>query len=83
MLAAVPGVDVLNDSFFNEFTVRLPGPASAVVDRLAERGILAGVPAARLFADRANMADLMLVTATELTTEGDMHALCDALRGAL
>jgi len=38
------GVEVLNVSFFNEFTVRLGKPATAVVERLAERGILAGVP---------------------------------------
>ena len=83
MLDSVPGVEVLNDSFFNEFTVRLPGPSADIVDRLAERGVLAGVPAGRLFADRPNLADLMLVTATELTSEDDMKVLCDALREAI
>ena len=35
-LSQVPGVSVLNDSFFNEFTIRVPGDA-AEVDRDARR----------------------------------------------
>ncbi len=37
-LAAVPGVKVLNDTFFNEFTVRLPKPADSVVRRAGREG---------------------------------------------
>ncbi|HZD25560.1 MAG TPA: aminomethyl-transferring glycine dehydrogenase subunit GcvPA, partial [Alphaproteobacteria bacterium] len=48
-LDRVPGVEVPNDTFFNEFTVRLAKPATAVVSALARKGILAGVPVARLF----------------------------------
>src|SRR3990167_7383605 len=44
-LAAVPGVEILNKAFFNEFTMRLPRPAADVVDALAEKGVLGGVPA--------------------------------------
>ena len=49
-LEAVPGVKILNDSFFNEFTLELPRPAAAVVDALAAKGVLGGVPASRLCA---------------------------------
>ena len=83
MLAAVPGVEVLNGSLFNEFTVRLSKPAGPVVDDLAGRGILAGVPVSRLYPDDPGLADLLLVAATELTTESDMQALCDGLREVL
>src|SRR5918998_2554838 len=38
LLGGVPGVEVLNGSFFNEFTVRLKRPAAEVVERLAQRG---------------------------------------------
>ena len=31
-LDTVPGVDVINDGFFNEFTVELPKPAAAAVE---------------------------------------------------
>src|SRR5207302_2251962 len=47
-LAALPGCELVTDSFFNEFALRLPKPAAAVVERLAERRILAGVPVSRL-----------------------------------
>ncbi|MGQ9365904.1 aminomethyl-transferring glycine dehydrogenase subunit GcvPA [Azospirillum sp. A39] len=80
-LAGVAGVEVLNDAFFNEFTVRLAQPAAAVVDRLAERGVLAGVPVSRLFAGAH--PDLLLVAATETTTESDMDALAKALAEVL
>src|SRR3954453_23658889 len=48
MLAGVAGVKVLNETFFNEFTVRLARPAAEVVEALAERGVLGGVPVSRL-----------------------------------
>src|SRR5579863_7026240 len=43
-LAAVRGVEVLTPRFFNELAVRLPKPAAAVTDALAERGVIAGAP---------------------------------------
>ena len=82
-LAAVPGVAVLNDTFFNEFTLRLPRPAAPVVEELAKRGVLAGVPASRLWPDRKELADLLVVAATETNTPDDMTALADGLREVL
>ena len=37
-LSEVPGVSVLNDSFFNEFTIRVPGDAAEVIEALAQQG---------------------------------------------
>ena len=79
-LEQLPGVRLITPSFFNEFTLRLPHAAAPLVDALAARGILAGVPASRLMPERPN--DL-LVTATELTTDADIGALAAALREAL
>ncbi len=81
-LAGVPGVEVLNESFFNEFTLRLPKPATDVVEALAARGILAGVPYARL-APKAGLDNLLLVAATETTTEDDRAAYAAALKEVL
>jgi glycine dehydrogenase subunit 1 len=53
-----------------------------VVEELAARGILAGVPVSRLHPDRADMADLLLVTATETNTPDDADALTGALAEA-
>jgi len=82
-LAAISGVSVVNDTFFNEFTLRLPKPAAPVVDRLARKRILAGVPVSRLYPRRKELRDLLLVTATETTTEQDMAALAAALEEAV
>jgi glycine dehydrogenase subunit 1 len=82
-LAAVPGVEVLNRSFFNEFTVRLPGPAAEAVDAMAEIGVLGGVPVSRFYPDDEALEPLLLVAATETTCEGDFEALGTALEGVL
>src|SRR6201999_1444525 len=47
-LGKLPGVELVTPVFFNEFTVKLPKTAAPVVDALAAKGILAGVPASRL-----------------------------------
>ncbi|MGB8840551.1 MAG: aminomethyl-transferring glycine dehydrogenase subunit GcvPA [Aliidongia sp.] len=82
-LGRVPGVAVLNQTFFNEFTLRLPAPAAPIVDRLAARGILGGVPVSRLYPGDQALADLLLVTATETTTEADIDAFAAALSEVL
>ncbi len=83
LLSAIPGVALVNDSFFNEFTLRLPRPAAAVVDALARRGILGGVPVSRLYPDKAELADLLLVAATETVTRDDMGRFEAGLREVL
>lgn len=79
MLEEVPGIAVLNESFFNEFTVRTPGDAAETVERLAGRGTLAGVPLSRLLPDVPEAADLLLVAVTETATDEDMARLRDGL----
>ncbi len=54
-LSAIPGVELVNDSFFNEFTLRLPRPAAPVVDALAARGVLGGVPVSRFYPGRKEL----------------------------
>ncbi len=82
-LADIDGVEVLNDSFFNEFTVRLSRPAAGVVEELVGRGILAGVPVGRLYPDDPGLADLLLVATTETNTDEDVAALLNTLREVL
>jgi glycine dehydrogenase subunit 1 len=82
-LAAIPGVSLVNTSFFNEFAVRLPRPAAPVVEALARRGILAGVPVSRFHPERDDLADLLLVAATETVTSDDIARLDAGLREVL
>ncbi len=79
-LRNVPGVEVLNKAFFNEFTVKLPKPAAPVVEALADKGILAGVPVSRLIPGRTELANLLLIAATETVTDADIAALAGALK---
>jgi len=78
-LTAIQGVSMVTPSFFNEFTLKLPRPAASVVDALAARNILGGVPASRLFPNEPQARDLLIIAATEMTTEEDCDAFCVAL----
>jgi len=82
-VAAVPGVKLLNDSFFNEFTVRLPKPAAPAVEALAGRRILAGVPVSRLIPNDPAVDNLLLLAATETATEAGMAPLIAGLKEVL
>ncbi len=79
LLGKLDGVQVLTPAFFNEFTLKLSKPAAAVVDVLAAKGILAGVPASRL----GGADDLLIVAVTETATDEDMAALAAALKEIL
>ena len=81
-LAQVKGVEVINKTFFNEFTVKLAKPAAEVVERLAEQGVLAGVPVSRLLPG-AGLDNLLLVASTEVNTDDDRAAFCAALKEVL
>jgi glycine dehydrogenase subunit 1 len=78
-LAKIKGVSLVTDAFFNEFTIRLSKPAASVVDALAEKGIVAGVPASRLMPHDKNVRDLLIVCTTETNTDEDHEAFAKAL----
>jgi glycine dehydrogenase subunit 1 len=82
-LAAIGGVSVINHTWFNEFALRLPRPADIVVEALAARGILGGVPLSRLCPDRPDLADVLLIATSECTDMHDIAALADALEEIL
>lgn len=63
-------------SFFKEFTVRTPKPASHVVDAMLERGFLAGVDLGRF---REEWSNLLLVAVTEKRTREEMDSYLGAL----
>ena len=82
-LGKVPGVTVLNDSFFNEFTLVLPKEARPVVRELAERDILGGVSLGRLYPKVSALENGLLVAVTETTTAEDVEAFAVALEEVL
>jgi glycine dehydrogenase subunit 1 len=54
-----------------------------VVTRLAEYGVLGGVPLSRFYPGRDDLADILLVAATETATEDDVSQFESALREVL
>ncbi len=82
-LAKIPGVSVLNTSYFNEFTLLLPTEARPVIHKLAERDILGGVSLGRLYPSSAGLANGLVVAVTETVTEADIAAFATALKEVL
>lgn len=79
-LSQIPGVKLLNNAFFNEFTLMLDGqPAREVVRDLASRGVLGGVSLGRLYPGVKALEQALLVAVTETTTEEDIEILAAKL----
>ncbi len=76
-LTAIDGVTLKHENFFNELAVQIPTSKNAgdIVQQLADDyGIIAGYPADD---------NTILITATEITTDGGMAALSNALQEVL
>jgi glycine dehydrogenase subunit 1 len=82
-LARVPGVEVVNETFFNEFTLKLSKPARPVVRAMAEKGVLGGVSLGRLFPGADALQNGLVVAVTETVTDEDVEALATALQECL
>jgi glycine dehydrogenase subunit 1 len=82
-MARIPGVKVLNDTFFNEFTVELSKPAAEVVEKLAAKRVFAGVPAARLWPGDKALEKLLILAVTETSSKEEMETFCKAVAEAL
>jgi glycine dehydrogenase subunit 1 len=82
-LAAIPGVELVNSSFFNEFTLKLPVEARPAVHDMVEKGVLGGVSLGRLYPDTAALANGLVIAVTETVTDEDIGALDAALREVL
>jgi glycine dehydrogenase subunit 1 len=83
-LAKVPGVEVLNTAFFNEFTLMLGGkPAREIIRDLADRGVLGGVSLGRLYHGVDALEHALLVAVTETTTEDDIEVLARELEASI
>ncbi|MGQ0741747.1 MAG: aminomethyl-transferring glycine dehydrogenase subunit GcvPA [Alphaproteobacteria bacterium] len=82
-LASIKAVELVTTVFFNEFTLKLPKPAADVAAALANKGILGGVRASRLYPHEPDVRDLLIVAATEMNTDADIAAYEAALSEAL
>ncbi|MCH8522562.1 aminomethyl-transferring glycine dehydrogenase subunit GcvPA [Glycocaulis sp.] len=81
-LANVPGVELVTPTFFNEFTVKLPKDAAGVTESLIAKGVLAGVPASRLYPGKG-LDNLLIIAATETNTQADIDLFARALKEVL
>jgi glycine dehydrogenase subunit 1 len=76
-VSSVPGVRLrFTAPTFNEFVAQVPGRARDVLTALREQHILGGLDLGRFYPE---LADCILMTATELTTSAEIDALAFAL----
>jgi len=79
-LGAIPGVELVNDAFFNEFTLKLSVEARPAVHAMVEKGVLGGVSLGRLYPDEGSLQNGLVVAVTEVVTDEDIDALEAALK---
>jgi glycine dehydrogenase subunit 1 len=79
-LSAIPGVRLVNDAFFNEFTLELPVEARPAVHAMVEKGVLGGVSLGRLYPGVDALRNALVVAVTEVACDADIDALEAALR---
>ena len=76
-LSKIPGITLLNKTFFNEFTLKLDRSASALVEKMAGHKLLGGVPVSRFYPDKD---DLLLVARTEMNNTEESLFLREELK---
>jgi len=79
-LGKIPGVRLVNDSFFNEFTLELPVEARPAVHAMVEKGVLGGVSLGRLYPGVEALEKGLVVAVTEVVSDEDISALEAALK---
>jgi len=79
-LSAIPGVRLVNDALFNEFTLELPVEARPAVHAMVEKGVLGGVSLGRLYPGVEALEKGLVVAVTEVVTDADIDALVAALK---
>lgn len=77
-LSKISGIEILNKTFFNEFTVRLPIAAEQVVETLGIQGIMVGVPISRLLP--SHHPNDLLMAVTETVIDADQAKMISALK---
>ncbi len=69
--------------FGGKARAKLTKPAAEIVEALAKKGIIAGVPVSRLMPHDPAVRDLLIVAATETTTQEDADAFVATLKEVL
>jgi glycine dehydrogenase subunit 1 len=82
-LCKVPGVSLINDRFFNEFTLKLPVNARDMVHKLAAKKVLGGVSLGRLYPDNGELEYGLLVAVTEVVSDADIETFATVLQETL
>jgi glycine dehydrogenase subunit 1 len=82
-LAAIPGISLVNDAFFNEFTLKLPVEGRPAVHAMVEKRVLGGVSLGRLYPGAEALQNGLVIAVTETATDEDIATLEAALKEAI
>ena len=79
-LVRIPDIRLVNDSFFNEFSLELPVEARPAVHAMVAKGVLGGVSLGRLYPGAKSLQNGLVVAVTETATDEDINAFETALK---
>ena len=80
LVSKVPGVEVITPDFFNEFTLTTKLDGREVIERLLEKNVLGGIPAARLLPDDEQYHNHIIIAATEMNDDQDIATFAQKLK---
>jgi glycine dehydrogenase subunit 1 len=73
-------VELVNDSFFNEFTLKLPVEARPAVHAMVEKNVLGGVSLGRLYPGAEALRYGLVIAVTETVTDEHITVFEAALK---
>jgi glycine dehydrogenase subunit 1 len=77
LLKKINGIEVKQGVTFNEFTVKLACDAKAFASKMADKGIMAGIPASLFYPEKKNE---LIVSVTEKRTHKELEAYAAAAK---
>ena len=82
LIKKVPGVSICKESLptFNEFTIKLPKNADEVVNKMIEKGYIAGFPLGRFY---KGMDNYLLIAITEKRTKEEIVKFVESLEAVI
>jgi len=82
LIKKVPGVSICKESLptFNEFTIKLPRNADEVVNKMIEKGYIAGFPLGRFY---KGMDNYLLIAITEKRTKEEIVKFVESLEAVI
>ncbi len=75
-LKDINGIEIIEGQTFNEFSVRIKSGVINLINKMIEKGFMAGIPASLFYKD---MQDILIIAVTEKRTENEIYRFAEEM----